>query len=169
MTMGVRPFNSDEPIAYFITWTSYGTWLTGDERGWRRRGEGGVQSPNELLVEMATSAMKETAFTLSANDRETVEKTIARHCEVRGWTLFAVNARSNHVHIVATAPGYDPKTVRDQLKAWCTRHLKKFHTVRARFWTEGGSCRWINQEVDLEAAITYVKDAQDQQTRRASE
>src|SRR3990172_10721 len=32
-----------EPIAYFLTWTSYGTWLSGDPRGWVRFGGGGVQ------------------------------------------------------------------------------------------------------------------------------
>jgi len=26
-----------EPLAYFLTWTTYGTWLPGDERGWVRR------------------------------------------------------------------------------------------------------------------------------------
>ena len=31
--MSDREFNTDEPIAYFITWTTYGTWLPGDERG----------------------------------------------------------------------------------------------------------------------------------------
>ena len=23
-----------EPLAYFLTWATYGTWLPGDERGW---------------------------------------------------------------------------------------------------------------------------------------
>ncbi len=167
-----RPFNTDEPIAYFITWTTYGTWLLGDERGWWGKGE--LQRPNDLFREMAASDMKETAFILSPDDREIVEKTIARHCDIRGWTLHAVNARSNHVHVVVTAPGYEPKTARDQFKAWCTRHLKPMNPSRERFWTEGGSCRWINQEDDLEAAIIYVDEAQDRkgsdiQARRASE
>jgi hypothetical protein len=42
--------NSDDPIAYFITWTVYGTHLQGDERGWRRRRKGiscrNLASPN---------------------------------------------------------------------------------------------------------------------------
>lgn len=155
-----RPFNTDEPIAYFITWTTYGTWLPGDERGWQRRGEGGIKPPNELFAKMAEADMKETAFTLSLDDREIVEKTVARHCEIRGWKLHKVNARSNHVHVVVTAPGYKPETVRDQFKAWCTRKLKPNHPGRERFWTEGASCRWINHEDDLEAAIMYVAEAQ---------
>lgn len=27
-----------EPLAYFITWTTYGTWLPGDPRGWVKEG-----------------------------------------------------------------------------------------------------------------------------------
>ena len=23
-----------DPLAYFLTWSTYGTWLPGDERGW---------------------------------------------------------------------------------------------------------------------------------------
>ena len=159
--MSERRFNTDEPIGYFITWTTYGTWLPGDERGWHRWGEGDAQPPNELFVEMAASEMKETAFTLSPDEREVVEQIISRHCQIRSWTLHALNARSNHVHVVVTAPGYHPKTARDQFKAWGTRHLKPLHQGRERFWTDGGSCRWINHENDLESAIGYVNDAQD--------
>ena len=38
----VRPNEAPqpEPIAYLITWTTYGTWLSGDERGWVKRGQG---------------------------------------------------------------------------------------------------------------------------------
>ena len=80
--------------------------------------------------------------------------------------------RTNHVHVVVTASGYDPETVRDQLKAWCTRKLKPIHPGRERYWTEGGSRRWINHVRDLEAAIYYVNEAQDRkqldiQARRA--
>lgn len=170
--MADSEFNTGEPIAYFITWTSYGTWLPGDERGWWHEGE--WRPPNELFREMAASEMKETAFTLSPEDRDIVKRTIERHCEIRGWTLHTARARSNHVHVVVTAPGYEPETVRDQLKAWCTRKLKPTNPGRERFWTEGGSRRWINQDDDLEAAIIYVNEAQDRkglelQARRASE
>jgi hypothetical protein len=68
-----RLFNTDDPLAYFITWTSYGTWLPGDDRGWHRWGESEVRPPNELFQQMAAAAMKETEFTLAPEDREVVE------------------------------------------------------------------------------------------------
>ena len=154
-------FNTGEPLAYFLTWTTYGTWLPGDERGWHRKGEPEILPPNALFVEMAQSQLKKPPFTLSGNSRTLVEETIRRHCEIRGWSLHALNARTNHVHVVVTAPGYPPETVRDQFKAWCTRILKTHEPTRSRFWTEGGSRRWINTEEDLEAAVVYVMEGRD--------
>src|SRR6056297_296848 len=41
---------NDNPLAYFITWTVYGAWLQGDERGWRRY-RGGHENPQPLLAD----------------------------------------------------------------------------------------------------------------------
>lgn len=159
--MGGKAFNLDEPLAYFITWTTYGAWLPGDPRGWHCRAEPGPQPANRWLEEFNRARMKETAFRLTPDQRRIVEATVRKHVEVRGWQLHAVNPRSNHVHLVVTAVGYKPHVVRDQFKAWCTRKLKLAGEIRIRFWTEGGSCRSLNTESELEAAIVYVNDCQD--------
>jgi hypothetical protein len=31
-----------DPLAYFITWTCYGTWLPGDDRGWTKWHKGEI-------------------------------------------------------------------------------------------------------------------------------
>ena len=135
-------------------------------RGWNRRGESEIQHANPLFIEMAQSRMKEPEFRLATGDRRIVEETIRDHCHVRKWHLHALNVRSNHVHVVVTAVGYEPETVRDQFKAWCTRRLKEAGTTRTRFWTEGANCRRIHQEDDLEAAPVYVIDARTEKAMR---
>src|SRR5688500_9393457 len=108
-----------EPLAYFLTWNTYGTWLPGDERGWiefRR----GWQLPDPIRELEAAARMSEDACRLDREQREVVEAQIAETCRVRGWELLAVNCRSNHVHVVVVADRA-PKIVRNQLKAWCTR------------------------------------------------
>jgi hypothetical protein len=65
------------------------------------------------------------------------------------------------VHVVVTAREYDPKTVREQFQAWCTRKLKEVVSDRKHFWTEGGSGRFVNTEEELERVIQYVLEAQD--------
>jgi hypothetical protein len=166
---GVIPLS--EPLAYFLTWPTYGTWLPGDERGWVRHHRG-RQLPDLVMKLESSARMTEDACRLDNEERRIVEATIARHCRARHWTLHAVNCRSNHLHVVVTAREH-PDEVRDQFKAWCTRRLKEFARrrppaasrkttpVRTRWWAERGSSRYINDQDSLEAAILYVRDAQD--------
>lgn len=158
-------FNTDEPLAFFITWTTYGTWLPGDERGWNRKDEGDIQKPDPEREAAARKTMTEPEFHLCEEHRATVRATILKHCGIRGWHPHVVNPRSNHVHVVVTAHGYDPKTVRDQLKAWCTRKLKGAGVKREKFWTEGGSKKSVNTEEDLDRVIFYASEGQDRKDR----
>ncbi len=160
--MSEPQFNHGEPLGYFITWTTYGTWLPGDDRGWHRKGEADIQIPSPLSAESAQSKMKETDFWMNQRDRQIVLETISRHCQIRNWELHAADARTNHVHVVVTAPFYSPEEVRDQLKAWCTRSLKPHYPGRKNFWTEGASRRFLNTQADLDTTVQYVKEAQDQ-------
>ncbi|MBI4580165.1 MAG: transposase [Planctomycetes bacterium] len=143
------------PIAYFLTWTTYGTWLSGDSRGWVRTG-GGVQEPDLILQERMRSRMKGESVVLDTIQRRTVDEVVRRHCDIRGWTLHALNVRTNHVHVVVSA-GIGPEEVLAQFKAWASRWLGKPAHQR---WTEHGSTRWINRVEDLEAAIRYTLEQQ---------
>jgi len=146
---------------YFITWTTYGTWLPGDARGWRKRGQG-EQIPQPLLEQWCQEQMKGEAVLLQPHDRWTVEDACHEHCQFREWQLLAANARTNHVHVVVAANAA-PKTVRDQLKANCTRRLRSQATPLKveRTWTRGGDCEILDTDEDIESAVLYVLEAQD--------
>lgn len=150
----------DDPIAYFLTWVTYGTWLPGDARGWVKY-RGGWQLSDPIRELEAKSRMTEDACKLTAEQRRAVEVQIGETCAHRGWTLHAVNCRSNHAHAVVAADVNDPEKIRIDFKAWATRALKKFDSTRENWWTERGSIRYINNEDDFEAAILYVRDGQD--------
>lgn len=153
-------------LAYHITWTTYGSWLPGDERGWVQSGQAGIQAPDATLTEATRQRLAEAVVALSAAQREIVEATIREHCTLRGWTLHAVNPRSNHVHVIVTAEA-TPETVMSQLKAWCARRLSdhaglidRRRNGRRRWWTEHGSTKYINDEAYLLNAIRYVNERQ---------
>ena len=159
-----------EALAYFLTWPTYGIWLPGDERGWVEYRKG-WQLPDPIRKREAEARMTDDACVLDHEQRQLVEKTIADHCRIRGWNLHVVNCRTNHLHVVVTAP-LGPKAVQVQFKAWCTRRLKELErrrrgnrnndpAIRKQWWAERGSRRWINDEDSLEAAILYVRDGQD--------
>jgi REP element-mobilizing transposase RayT len=154
--------NLDDPLAYFITWTVFGTHLQGDEQGWWRRDKGD-QPPQPRLAKWHRGRLKREILLLSPEQRRIVERECQHHCEHRGWKLWEVNARSNHVHIVVTAIGYSGKAVRNQLKANCTRALRQQNTAYCdrRVWTFGGDWKCINTEDDLESVCIYVRESQD--------
>ena len=158
--------NDEDPLAFFITWTVYGTYLQGDIPGWRRRRKG-EQIPKPKLAEWRRERLKHEILLLSPDQRECVETECQRHCDHREWRLWAANARTNHIHAVVTATGYDGKRVRDQLKANCTRGLREqWEEFRDRpVWTTGGDWQCINSEDDLESVCIYVRDAQDRKDR----
>ena len=91
-------------LAYFITFSTYGTWLHGDERGSVDRDHnttGEVLLPaNTALRSSREALMPEVAYRMEAPDREAVLNAIVRHAEFRGWFLRAAHVRTNHVHIV---------------------------------------------------------------------
>ena len=152
-----------DPIGYFLTWTTYGTWLPGDDRGWVKEGQG-FQLPNWRIEHEARRKLSESPCVLDEQERRLVEDTIRCHCEFRKWSLHAVNCRTNHVHVVVSA-ATSAGAVMSQLKAWCTRRLNehrkaKSDVCRENWWTEGGSKRFLNDETSLEAAVVYVAEGQ---------
>ncbi|WP_146446080.1 transposase [Botrimarina colliarenosi] len=148
---------------FLITWTTYGTWLPGDVRGWRERSQG-VQPARPQLESWCRDRLAHDAVVLRTGDRDTVEDACREHCRFRGWELLAVNARSNHVHVVIAA-SVSPQTVRDQLKANCTRRLRTQTEplVVERTWSRGGDCQVLPNEEALADAVAYVLEGQDRQ------
>ena len=155
-----------EPLACFITWTTYGTWLPGDERGWWDEGTSGVQSPDPHLAELVGMSMTEAAVVLSDEQRSLVDREIHSTCRDRGWFLHECNVRTNHVHVVVAAIGRDGETVREQIKAKCSRALSDHAGIpptsgtngRKKWWTEKGNIRKLFDEISLAAAIAYVQN-----------
>jgi REP element-mobilizing transposase RayT len=155
-----------EPLAYFITWTVYGTFLQGDSRGWRKRGKG-HQPPQPRLEQWHADRLRHPIILLSREHRSVVQEEVQRHCTHRGWTLWRVNPRTNHVHMVVTASTHSGSAVRDQLKANCTRGLReRFREYQERpVWSVGGDWESINSESDLERAIFYAGEGQERKER----
>ena len=156
-----------DPLAFFLTWTTYGSWLPGDERGWAEK-PGRFREPDTERRSTARQLMTETKLTLESDQRQIVETTIADHCRIRRWELLAVSCRTQHVHVVVAAPNRDPEEVMDQFKAWCTRRLKEHQAskpeapvkVRNNWWTQRGSKRRLFDEASVEAAVRYVTEGQ---------
>lgn len=149
------------PLAYFLTWTTYGTWLPGDDRGWVRHGEGSSQTPyrtsNTRLRAAARSSLHRQPVRLSARARIMVCEGIRESCALRDWRLKALAVLSNHVHVVLRADEVGPERIMTILKAYASRRLNQAFGKR-RWWTRHGSTRWIHTPTALRAAEEYVRN-----------
>jgi len=99
--------DTDTPLAYFISFRTYGTWLHGDKRGSIDRNHNLYGSPyiepNERWRRHNQFILKAKPLILNPKQRRVVDEAIRETCRIRKWSLLAVNARTNHVHTVVTA------------------------------------------------------------------
>jgi len=146
---------------YFLTWSTYGTWLPGDDRGWIEHREG-WKAPDPIRKRDAGKLMMEPPCLLNTKKRLAVEAQIVETCIHRAWHLHAVNCRSNHLHVVVSAPEASSRKVRIDLKAWATRCLKdKFDKARDNWWAERGYSCHLKTPTCLDAAILYTLEGQE--------
>jgi REP element-mobilizing transposase RayT len=153
------------PLAYFISFRCYGTWLHGDERNSVDRSHNIYRTPmlppdEKMHCEMRLR-MKHDPVELNAKRREAVEYGIRETCNIRDWVLRAINVRTNHVHTVVTA-GQKPELVMSAFKANATRKM-----IAASVWQRGlkpwsrhGSTRYLWNEKSIVLAIDYVINGQ---------
>lgn len=154
------------PLAYSLTWTTYGTWLHGDERGSvddeHSRVHTPLLAPDESLRARRSGALKHAPFVMGESERAVVDSAIREHALEAGWFIAALNVRTNHVHTVLRASDAVPERVVASLKAWATRRLRESGLAAPdrRLWTTHGSTRWINDECSFHAAVSYVVHGQ---------
>ena len=155
-----------------LTWTTYGTWLPGDRRGFvsEVRDESGEKvlhnvpgTPCEAdlppLQAYAASIMTEHAVLLDLPKAEVLAGQLRETAGHRGWRLLALAVMANHIHLVVGVPGDpDPEKLLADFKAWCTRRLNEGWGRREHWWTQSGSRRPKKTAAALRSALEYVRD-----------
>jgi REP element-mobilizing transposase RayT len=152
------------PLAWFITWTTYGTWLHGDARG--SFVDGKYQPPSAELERANRSAMTGEVIQLTSHQRSLVDAVLVNECQAQGWDLQAGNVRTNHVHVVVSA-ACDGKVIRTRLKALASKALSDDANLpmsddngRKRWWTEKGNIVPVEDERSLDAICVYARELQ---------
>lgn len=155
------------PIAYLLTFRTYGTWLHGDDRGSvRRNGNNRYQGPKIVasipLKEAMAVGRQGMPFVLDTEQRRCVEAEIREVCEFRNYLLRAMNVRTNHAHVVASAAVKPEKLVND-LKVYATRRLRieGICDAEQKIWSRGASTRYLWKPRHVDGAIDYVKYCQE--------
>jgi REP element-mobilizing transposase RayT len=155
--------DNEQPLAYLVTFRTYGTWLHGDERLSVDRHKGknlyGTPriAPNADLTKIMGDMRASDEFLLDGRCREVVDSAIRNVCEFRKYLLHASNVRTNHCHTVVTA-AVKPDAIINAFKSNATRELREAGLAdkEQQVWSRGGSTRYLWKPFHLERAIDYV-------------
>lgn len=121
--------DTDIPLAYLITFRTYGTWLHGDERGstnrFRNKYGSDFLPPEKNWLETKEERLAAKSVLLNASQRNYVESAIRETCIKRHWSLYALNPRTNHVHTVVAIGTKPPGMALNAFKANATRSMRE--------------------------------------------
>jgi REP element-mobilizing transposase RayT len=162
----MREWDDNEyPLAYLMTFRTYGSWLHGDKRGSIDRYNNAFRSPyksSNLVVEnQQKRKLKSNPVLLDAAQRTVVQEAVKDVCTFRAWHLHCINVRTNHIHSVIAAAKPPDHILRD-LKAYSTRALRSagLWTPGHTPWSDSGSYRYLWKEDSVWYACDYVLNGQ---------
>ena len=142
---------------WFLTSTTYATWLPGDVRGFVsdvEQEDGAVVRPNVPgtdydrdrpdMVQAARERLKGPPIYFQEPEAHCALDSFLSTCEFRSWVLLAGSVMGNHFHLVVGVPGDpEPETLLQKFKGHGSRCLNEQfgRQPSATWWTRGGSTR----------------------------
>lgn len=157
---------------WLLTWTTYGTWLPGDERGFvSPKFESSPTEPRcntpgtdydtgrPELKERASALLKGPPVFLRAEHARVLRTQFEETAQFRHWTLVAGAIMANHVHLVVGVPGDpEPATLLQSFKSYGSRALNRTFgkPLSGTWWTEQGSKRKVGDAQHFASVVNYV-------------
>ena len=123
------------PLAYLLTFRTFGTWLHGDasfsvgRNKNSKYGEPKIQ-PSVPHRELMESEISQEPVILDEKQRYIVTQAINEVCTFRKYILRASNVRANHTHAVISA-AIKPEKIVNDLKSYSTRDLRREWLIRS--------------------------------------
>lgn len=141
-------------LGYLLTWTTYGTWLQGDKRGFVKDGK--ICPENKPLQQANRNLQLQNSVRLTKSQQQIIREAIESQAKSHNQHIYALSVNSTHVHIVAeyipipvsTIVAYYKKSARMALKN--TGH-------QGELWTRGYDKRFCFDKIILEQKIKYVQ------------
>lgn len=140
-------------VGYMLTWTTYGSWLPRDKRGYVQDGQ--ILPGNVRTLERNKQRQKSTIVRLSTREKQIVHRVILTEAQKLGHQIEVCVVFSNHVHLVARPHSESIEEVVGRYKSVTTRALWQ-HGRMGRIWTKGYDKRFCFTEGNLTARIKYV-------------
>jgi len=136
-----------------VTWTTYGSWLPGDERRYVANGQ--ILAPDSKILERNKKRLKSSAVKLSKEEIKLVQQVILSEAKKIAHEILALAVCTNHVHLAARANDKLIEDIVGRYKSLTTSSLWELGR-KGRIWTKGYDKRFCFSEEDLILKIHYV-------------
>ncbi len=140
-------------LGYMVTFTTYGTWLQGDKRGFVKNGK--ILEVSKGLEQANKKRQSGKKVTLKKEQCEIVRSAILQEAERIGENVLAVSVQSKHVHAVIEGGGRPVDMVVNRLRTAAYYALRE-RGFEGKVWTRGFDKRFCFSEKDLDARVDYV-------------
>ena len=150
---------------YHVTFSTYGTWLPGDSRGFRTRHhrehvEGDYKSPPRAGIYekrhlKSAELLNTTPRKLNTQERKLILLALINHLTLKGAILAAAAVGAKHVHVILkfNPPGIR-RVVGDAKKhAW---HVLHNNGLSGRLWAKRSRAEPIRNREHQLNAVRYV-------------
>jgi REP element-mobilizing transposase RayT len=148
-------------IGYMITWTTYGSWLQGDNQRYVKNGK--TLPRNDKLKLANQKQQKSQTVKLNAKQRQIAEQAILQEAQRVNQKVLALTIRSNHVHIVAKVSAESIEQVVHRYKYSATMALRNCG-VRNKIWSRGFDKKFCFSDREIECKIRYIENHNTQKT-----
>jgi hypothetical protein len=139
-------------LGIMATFTTYGTWLRGDRRGWVD--DGRILPPDPELEAADRQRLKHPSFRFDRRQLLEVGGIVGRAVATRlRAPVLALHVGTWHVHIVA---GVQPAEIAELVK--CAKDAVRFKLLPSRpIWTAGYDKRFCFDVPSLRRRVLYVE------------
>ena len=144
----------NETLGYMVTWTTYGTWLEGEKKGYVKKGR--VLEGDEKLRERGRQNQKHSTVRLARRQRVIIKEAILAGAASTGEDILAIAVSSNHVHVVLHNNGRPIWRTVSRLKNAGFQAMRE-QGFKGRLWTRGYDKRYCFDEGALRSRVDYVK------------
>jgi len=141
-------------IGYMVTWTTYGSWLPGDERGYVKNGK--TLAGDSRILKASQERQKSAIVKLDSRQKAYVRRAILNEAERIGQTIEALAVCTSHVHLVARPSRESIEAAVSRYKNVARFALRKQSNL-GRLWTRGFDKRFCFDQKSLKHRIEYVK------------
>jgi REP element-mobilizing transposase RayT len=140
-------------IGYMITFTTYGTWLQGDRRGFVKNGK--TYAANQSLADSNKQNLSKNPVKLMKSHRAIAAKAIYEKANLLNQKILALVVCSNHVHVVVDHVPIPIGKIVSHYKNAAQVALRRVG-ITGRVWTKGFDKRYCFDEQALKSRVDYV-------------